>query len=378
MARTNSTCARPLRKPYPDFPLTPRADGRWCKRIRGRIHYFLGNSQDALEEYKRVRDDLYAGRTPRPAGSDETTIRDLANAFLTHKDHLVQTGELARQSFLDYRRTCKRLIEILGRNRSTAGLAPSDFAELRVKFAKTMGPVALGNEINRTRIVFKFAYDEELIPTPVKFGQTFKRPSRKTLRKERARAADRTFMSAQIRGLLKIASPQLKAMTLLGINCGLGNSDCGQLLKSHIDLRRRWLDYPRPKTGVERRAKLWDETARAIREIRHRSTDTEFVFLTKRGKSWHKEASDNPISAEFRKLLKKRRIYRKGLGFYSLRHTFATIAREVGDDEATRVVMGHADESMLHNYTHGFPDKRLERIADHVHAWLFDSGRKPR
>jgi hypothetical protein len=42
---------------------------------------------------------------------------------------------------------------------------------------------------------------------------------------------------------------QLRAMILLGINCGLGNSDCAGLSHSHLDLERGWLDYPRVKTG---------------------------------------------------------------------------------------------------------------------------------
>ena len=42
----------------------------------------------------------------------------------------------------------------------------------------------------------------------------------------------------------------------LGVNAGLGNSDCGHLLKRHLDLTGGWLNFPRPKTGVSRRARL--------------------------------------------------------------------------------------------------------------------------
>ena len=44
------------KKPYDGFPLTPRSDGRWCKRVAGTLHYF-GRIQDdpdgakALEQF---------------------------------------------------------------------------------------------------------------------------------------------------------------------------------------------------------------------------------------------------------------------------------------------------------------------------------------
>jgi hypothetical protein len=43
-------------KPYPAFPLTPHPTGRWCKKIRGKLHYF-GSWDDpdgALDNYLSV------------------------------------------------------------------------------------------------------------------------------------------------------------------------------------------------------------------------------------------------------------------------------------------------------------------------------------
>ena len=52
-----------------------------------------------------------------------------------------------------------------------ADLTPDDFRKLRASLAKGRGPVWLRNEMQRVRSIFKFAFDEGLILTPVRFGQ---------------------------------------------------------------------------------------------------------------------------------------------------------------------------------------------------------------
>ena len=50
----------------------------------------------ALEKWLAEKDDLLAGRTPR-ASVEGVTIEDVADAFLTAKDALLQTSELSPQ-----------------------------------------------------------------------------------------------------------------------------------------------------------------------------------------------------------------------------------------------------------------------------------------
>ena len=54
-------------KPYPTFPLTPHPSGRWCKKIKGKLHYFgpWADHEKALDKYLREKDYLQAGRSPR-------------------------------------------------------------------------------------------------------------------------------------------------------------------------------------------------------------------------------------------------------------------------------------------------------------------------
>ena len=72
MPRLKSTRKRPAGKPAkpdPAFPLWPHPSGRWCKKVRGRAHYFGKVADDpqgqgALARRLEVKDDLLAGRTP--------------------------------------------------------------------------------------------------------------------------------------------------------------------------------------------------------------------------------------------------------------------------------------------------------------------------
>jgi integrase len=64
---------------------------------------------------------------------------------------------------------------------------------------------------------------------------------------------------------------------------------------------------------------------------------------------------------------------RTGLGFYSLRHTFAPIALRSGDRDAVRSLMGHATHDVLAAYDETGPsDVRLRAVVEYVYQWLID------
>jgi integrase len=238
----------------------------------------------------------------------------------------------------------------------------------------------LAKIIQYVRSVFKYAFDAELIDRPIRFGPGFKRPSKKVIRLNRAEAGPKLFSAEEIRRLIDAASPSMKAMILLGINCGFGNADGGTLPLSAVDLDNALIDYPRPKTGIARRCALWPETVAALRDAlakRHEPKSEEaagLFFITKYGYGWSKSTSTNPVSQETAKLLKTLRINgRKGLGFYTLRHTFRTVADESKDQPAVDFIMGHEVPHMSAVYRETISDARLRAVADHVRKWLFPS-----
>src|SRR3954447_7573080 len=91
-------------KPYPEYPLTAHPAGYWCKKIRGKIHYF-GPWEDpdgALAKYEVEKEALHAGRKPRTE-AEALTIKELVNRFLNAKKALVDAGELSPRSWQDYK-----------------------------------------------------------------------------------------------------------------------------------------------------------------------------------------------------------------------------------------------------------------------------------
>jgi integrase len=385
-------------KPRPDFPLFPHASGRWAKKVLGKFVYFGKVADDpkgktALEKWLADKDELLAGRTPRATG-DGFTIKMLVNRFLAAKKAKMEGGELSPATFADHHATCALIVAAFGRTRLVADLDAADFESLRRSMTrKKWGPVTISNEIRRIKTVFRYAEQNQLIPRAVLYGSEFKAPSKKTLRLDRAKKGPRMFDAAELAAILDKATMPLKAMILLGINCGIGNSDIANMPTKAVDLKRHWLDFPRPKTGTPRRCPLWPETIAAIQEaIAKRPTPKNkqhvgLLFITSRGGKWaqarveepdkktkkRKMWSDDPVGKEFTKLLTALKMKRPGLSFYALRHTFATVASGSRDQIAVNAVMGHtpAANDMSAVYRESIDDDRLQAVVDHVYRWLF-------
>ena len=394
------------------LPLVPPRHGRSAKKIRGKFHYFGKVADDpegkaALVSWLDQKDDLLAAAHPR-VKVEGFTVENLANAFLAAKRHLLDTQEISPRQFSELFDTCQRVIKTFGWDRLVLDLAPDDFSRLRKQIADKWGPNRLGNEIQRVRSIFKFGRESGLNAEPV-YGPTFKNPSRKVLRKERNKKGPRMLEAADLQRVLAKVGIHLKAMVLLGLNCGFGNDDVAKLPMQALDLKSGWVNYPRPKTGILRRCPLWPETIAALeasiakRPKPHDAAHNDLVFLTKFHRPWRicemvnveedeeddegdksgpkencgfKLRQDDAVAKEFTKVLKALELHRKGLGFYALRHTFETIGGDTGDQVAVNALMGHVDESMAETYRERVKDERLQKVTNHVRAWLYPADKQ--
>jgi len=392
-------------KPYRSFPLTAHNNGQWCKKILGKVHFFgiWADPQGALDRYLGVAADLHAGRQPQLAtlSPDVMTVKYVCNHYLTHQQQKVDSGEIGPRWLEDCRRVIEVFARVVGLQRGVSDLRPDDFERFRLRLVKKglggtkgLGAHALNRAITVIRGLFKHAFDTDLLDRPMKYGTGFEKPSA-TLKRKARRATElengkRLFELKEVHALLENADASLRAMILLGINGGMGNTDCARLPIKAVDLERAVIEFDRPKTGIERVVPLWPETVEAIWLVlaqRHKPAEREaekLVFLTAYGRPWVREnlhrAEDNgiekvvsvdAIGEEFGKLLNRLGLKRKGLGFYALRHTFRTWADEVRDQHAIHRIMGHAIPGMSGIYVERIELHRLRAVVDHVRNKLF-------
>jgi integrase len=323
---------------------------------------------------------LHAGRKAR-ADVKEVTVTDVVNAFLNHKEDKLDAGELSVRTWAKYKEVTDLLISQLGKSRLAADLGPDDFTAIKNRMTKRWGPLRVADFVQHIRSVFKHAFDAELIERPVRFGPGFARPSQKVMRLHRAKQGPKLFRSEEVRQLVSAAGVPMKAVLLLGINCGYGNGDVAGLRMAALDLDAGWVDFPRPKTGIPRRCPLWPETVAALREALAKRPEPKkpeyaaLALLSVRGTplcSVREANRTDGIAVQFGALLKRLGVNgRKGIGFYTLRHTFRTVADEAKVQPAADYIMGHEVPHMSSVYRETISDARLKAVADHVHDWLF-------
>ena len=372
-------------KPRNNYPLFPHSNGQWAKKIRQKLYYFgPWSDPDAAEgKYLQEREYLQAGRNP-PQVSDGCRLRDVVNRFLTLKETLRDNGELAPRSFWDYHKACERMIEHFGSERLVDDIGVEDFDAYLAKLSKGRGLHAIGTQVTLCRMVFNFAYENELIEKPVRFGQNFKRPTKKSMRIDRSKKQQanglKMFEAEDIRRMLADATRPMKAMILLGLNGAFGAADLAALPRTAINAN--WLTFARVKTGIDRRIPLWSETVEAIAEVRkHRpmpkdEADKGLVFITKYGHRWVRtrpsgESNVDKVCDAFNKLLRLLELKRPGVSFYALRHTFETIGGGCGDQVAVDAIMGHVNDDMASLYRERIGDDRLQAVTNHVREWLW-------
>lgn len=336
------------------FPLTLHPTGQYCKKIRGKLYYFGTNKKEALQRYLERAVYLHAGQEPKVGDEvNKITLKMLCNLYLEHQYSRVAVGEIKPRQLYDQTSLLRSFVKYVGSNQSIIDIHTIDLQNYRAKLIKSGKlPNTINNRISAFKAMFHWALENEIITTV---------PNLKAIKKitehKRARA---TFKPDHIKVLLEHANAQMKVMIWLGLNCGFGCTDCAELLWKHLHFEEARVHFPRGKTGIDRNIPLWPETIVALKNLRKKG---DHVFYTAKGNIWvrtikkvgengiTKYTKDNAIGKEFSKLIKKAGIKtEKGVGFYTLRRTAATLAARSGDPFAVQRLLGHADLKMATTY----------------------------
>ena len=310
-----------------------------------------------------------------------TTVYALAVEYLNDKLDAVERGDLVRRTYTKYRQHLKVAMDQLGRDTVVARLAPNDFQVL----AKAIGKYSATYRtdfIVTVRSMFKWGEEQELI-RPVRLGSGFSAPPAKVRRAHKRLNRKTPYMAKQIRHLLSccrtgllpvsVDVDLLRAAIYLGINGGYGPSDLCDLTGDAIDLDGALINYARKKTETERVVPLWPETVKALRRVV--TPGKSIVFANSRGNPLV-NGSTHTLSRWFLELLKAAKLDKTGLRFYDLRRTHATVAAQVPDKDARKLIMGHVMGEVLDDYVLHFPCERLLVVTDQVRNWFLKGRRE--
>jgi len=336
------------------FPLTLHKTGQYCKKIKGKLYYFGTDKKAALNNYLEQAAYLHAGKLQRQKSTGHTlSIKTLCNLYLDHQESRSIIGEIGLRHLYDQTSLLRDFVTFVGPNRAVSDISTVELQNYRKKLIRAgKSPNTVNNRIATVKAMYNWAMDNEII---------YDSPRLKAVKKITPKKEDRPiFTEHQIQTLLENANAQMKAMIWLGLNCGFGCTDCAELKWKDVDLKNGRVRFPRGKTGIERNLPLWPETIQALKGI---SNSGELIFYTRRGNAWvrairtkqenghEKYTKDDAVSKEFLKLMKKAGIKKaKGVGFYTLRRTAATLTARSGDPFAVQRLLGHADLKMATTY----------------------------
>lgn len=383
-----------MQKKPKDCPLFLHGNGQWCKKIKGKQHYFGTELNGALVRWVEEKDYLLAGK-PIPKKDGKPTLEELGNLYHAAGVVKVSSGEMTQRTLDDITKTINRLIGILGAKCKPETLVPLDFAGIKEELFKPVeritairggvkgvsverrSPVTVGNDVRRIRGFLLWCSDSKLVP-PMEWGKMFGIITAKQSRMARAKSGRSLLVPADLRKIIDTASVGLKPIILLGINAGMGSTDISNFLLEDLpdlDATEVWVDTNRGKTGAPRRFLLWTETREAIKEwiVRRPSPCSDVadrLFWTSHGQAWVRDSMDS-ISKAF--LMTRRAAGAKRGTFYDLRRAFQTVGAQTLEYRAVSYVMGHivAEKDMSGRYTVDIPDKSIRTVCNHVRTWLF-------
>jgi len=342
--------------------LSRRADGRFQKKIDGKLYYFGDRNTTEDEAQKLLLRFLSSRSQPVREPDPGITVIEAANAYAFACENRVADGLILSTTFDDYREAIQRFIDTVGKSATVTGLTPDDFARFRAKSEKRYNAWAFDREIQSVRTMFNWCYESRLIDRLPMYGKQFVKSTKAKKREERAIKGYRGFSRASIDKLLTV-NDDMKAFILLALNSGMYSIDIANLKFGDIqNVNGIWcVKSYREKTKALRMFPLWQEIVDLIRPGIKRKSD-RLIFTTVFGTVLNNRVGWDVIAKRFQRL-KRRLQIKDGSGFGGLKHTHIQAISDHPDKIAAAVVRGHVIDGILDHYD--LPTvERLKSVTD--------------
>lgn len=389
-------------------PFFPHHSGYWAAKIGGRTVYLarwetpLPEVEEAYRKKKEVAEAEIRGDAAATVKSTgyELTFKDVGNLYLDARAKDIDRGKLSAISWAGYKRALDWAVDRIG-SRAISSLRPYDFSAVDEQLMEAYGAKQHGHVVSLVRMALQWGYDNDYIERIPRYGTSFQFPGRGQHRLERAEKPVKLFTATQLRDLVRKATPSMKAMLLLGINCGYLQSDLAELPiqfdgdsgnpnRVHLG-RGPYIRFDRPKTGVRRKCTLWPETVKALAKVIGDRTEG-LVFMTrKRQPLVHvhrvydaqgrllKATNCDAVGKPFRELCQAVGCYTEGIGLSSFRSTLETQAWHLQDlsvahQAAIHWIMGHTlggpdTPKMADTYLQDIAPDMLRLVTDKIREW---------
>lgn len=217
--------------------------------------------------------------------------------------------------------------------------------------------------------------EKKLIPTPSNlYSKTFKFkvPTQEV----------KQYPLAEVRRVLKGLKPRLRLYALLGLNCGMTNTDLAGLKKSEVNLKAGSITRRRTKTGDHDsvpvvRYKLWPETLKLLRKHQSTYPDHPELFLTNmRGNPLCGTRIEEGKARRYDQVVQQWRRAEPGIPLKAFRSIAATLveSHEIYG-RVTSLFLGHAPRGIAAKHYAAAPQGLLDQALDWLREQFFPSKR---
>jgi len=179
------------------------------------MYYFGKDKAEALRLYHEQATSLHTGTGRETARKQDLSLRTLCNLYLEHQDSRAVVGEISHRHFYDVKSRLQEFAKFVGPTQVVGDVTTLQVQSYRQKLIKD-GKQAdtINTKLSAVKSLFNWATENGVVEYGPNLRAVKKVPTKKVERQ--------TFTPKQVQLLLEEAGTQMRAMILLGLNCGFG------------------------------------------------------------------------------------------------------------------------------------------------------------